>query len=55
MIRGNAPYVALAATVGVPCGFAFAALVPAVAVALLATNVALWVAYRLWGGDAADV
>lgn len=43
MIRGNVPYVALAA------------LLPGAAAALLATNVALWVAYRLWGNEATDV
>lgn len=46
------PYVALAAVVGIPCAFGFAALLPALAAALIATNLALTCAYRIWGDEA---
>lgn len=54
MTRQSGPYAALALAVGMPCGFAFGALVPAIAAALIATNLALYAAFRIWGTEAPD-
>lgn len=47
-------YVALAAVIGIPCGALMGALVPAIAAALIATNLALYAAFRIWGTEATD-
>lgn len=49
MTRDMLPYVALATTVGGLCVVGLATLGAALACALLATNIALYVSHRLWG------
>lgn len=48
------PYLALGTIVGIPAGLIYANLAAALTISLIAVNLALWTAYRVWGTEAAD-
>jgi hypothetical protein len=48
------PYLALGTVVGIPAGLIYANLAAALTISLIAVNLALWTAYRLWGDQAVD-
>lgn len=52
MTRDSLPYIALAVTVGGCCVAGLTTLAAAVACALICTNLALHIAYRIWGDNA---